>query len=47
MKTFAQFAFTYGQTDRLTHEATLHWHEQYLSFDSEQQGEMRTVQMSS
>jgi len=40
-KTFAQFAFAYGQTDRLTHEATEHWHEQYLTFDAEQQGEMR------
>jgi hypothetical protein len=41
MKTFAQFAFTYGQTDRLTHEATLHWHREYTKMEAEQQGEMR------
>jgi len=40
-KTFAQFAFTYGQTDRLTHEATEHWHSEYTKMEAEQQGEMR------
>lgn len=41
MKTFAQFAYAYGQNDRLTHEATLHWHREYASMEAEQQGEMR------
>jgi hypothetical protein len=41
MKTFAQFAFTYGQTDRLTQDATAHWHREYTKMEAEQQGEMR------
>jgi hypothetical protein len=41
MKTFAQFAFAFGQSDRLTHEATAHWHREYTKMDAPQQGEMR------
>jgi hypothetical protein len=43
MKTFAQFAFAFGQSDRLTHEATAHWHREYTKMQPEQQGEMRDL----
>ena len=43
MKTFAQFAFAGGKFDRLTHEATTHWHREYTKMQPERQREMRDL----
>ena len=39
--TYQQFARGVGATDRITLEASLAWHEEYLTLDAEKQGEWK------
>ena len=39
--TYQQFAQGVGASDRITLEASLAWHEQYLTLDAEKQGEWK------
>ena len=39
--TFTQFAFAVGANDRLTHEASLPFHEEYIKADEPKQKQMR------